>query len=169
MPFVPRLLQEYRECEQALVDAEAMLDTESPNYSLSNMLLSQLEKTLSADIDAMRMLRLHREYGTRVSSVLEKIRKLRSGREHFDMPSRAPQWHEPVVRKAAAAVTAGYTEKILPEYISSKLPGDNLISQINGELFGVGVAYGSLKEKFFKKKEMSYKTDLENIIIKYSK
>ncbi|MFH1065023.1 MAG: hypothetical protein V1734_00775 [Nanoarchaeota archaeon] len=118
MPFVPKLLGEYRECERALFEAEKLLKSGSSNAAA----LFGLEKTLSADNDAMTMLRNHGEYGRRLADVIEGIIKLRTEREkHFDMPSHMPQLHEPVARKAASAVTAGYTDMILSEDVSSRL------------------------------------------------
>ena len=73
MPYIPKLLGEYIECEQALKEAEKLLDSGSPDANA----ISRLEMILSADTDAMAMIRMHREYGNRLPVVLEMIAGIR--------------------------------------------------------------------------------------------
>ncbi len=73
MKYIPILIQEYIECEQALKEAEKLLDSGSPDANA----ISRLEMILSADTDAMAMIRMHREYGNRLPVVLEMIAGIR--------------------------------------------------------------------------------------------
>jgi hypothetical protein len=69
MTFTPKLLEQYRECERALLEAERLLQDESSSAAR----LSELEKLLSTDNNAMAMIRKHREYGQRLPNVLGKL------------------------------------------------------------------------------------------------
>ena len=69
MKYIPILIQEYIECEQALKEAEKLLDSGSPDANA----ISRLEMILSADTDAMAMIRMHREYGQKLPVILERL------------------------------------------------------------------------------------------------
>ena len=73
MTYTPKLLQEYIECERALKEAEKLLDSGSPDANA----ISRLEMILSADTDAMAMIRMHREYGQKLPVILERLTEKR--------------------------------------------------------------------------------------------
>ncbi|MFH1064993.1 MAG: hypothetical protein V1734_00620, partial [Nanoarchaeota archaeon] len=79
---------EYRECEQALKEAEKLLRGDNLDYneSFDIAALSRLEGILSADNKAMGMLRLHREYGQRLPNVLEKLEKYKPKEKPLIIP-----------------------------------------------------------------------------------
>lgn len=79
MPYVPKILKQYKECEKALKEAEKELRGDHLDYNeMFNLAkLSALERTLSVDTDAVAMIRRHREYGQRLPAVLEMIAGIR--------------------------------------------------------------------------------------------
>ena len=63
--------------------AEKLLDSGSPDANA----ISRLEMILSADTDAMEMIRMHREYGNRLPVVLEMIAGIRKNALLFGLLS----------------------------------------------------------------------------------
>lgn len=79
MSYVPEILQEYRECEKALLEAENLLDEGNDLDSFY-----RLEQVLFAGTDAMKMMRCHREYGKRLESVMQRLNeRLEPAREQL--------------------------------------------------------------------------------------